>query len=258
MGRARRRSRGAGDREHGHRAGVPDRARRRAAEPRSRTRCASSRGGPSDRAPAHRMAQRRPEAGDRGRQRRVRRWRACTSSPTPTSSSRRATRPSSTRTCRSARSTAYEAIALVRKSPMEAMMRMALIGRHERMTAQRGGPARDRSARSSTPERLREAAQALAEKIAETVRRPWPNQAGALGSVGAGPHRRWQGRRRRARRHVGSPGPGRRPVAVRREAGAELAATVLTERGRSGSLNDRAGSGRQVDRPTRWCRIVCR
>src|SRR5205823_14009013 len=33
--------------------------------------------------------------------------------------------------------TAYEAIALVRKSPMEAIMRMALTGRHERLSAQR-------------------------------------------------------------------------------------------------------------------------
>src|SRR3954468_5460349 len=31
--------------------------------------------------------------------------------------------------------TAYEAIALVRKSPMEAIMRMALTGRHERLSA---------------------------------------------------------------------------------------------------------------------------
>src|SRR3954465_2071543 len=35
--------------------------------------------------------------------------------------------------------TAYEAIALVRKSPMEAICRMAFTGRHERMTAARAG-----------------------------------------------------------------------------------------------------------------------
>ena len=61
--------------------------------------------------------------------------------------------------------TAYEAIALVRKSPAEAVFRMALVGRHERLSARRAYdlgicsevlPAAD----------LRDAAADLAEKIA--------------------------------------------------------------------------------------------
>ena len=61
--------------------------------------------------------------------------------------------------------TAYEAIALVRKSPMEAIMRMALVGRHERITADRALQLGILS-EIVEPERLREAAQALADKIA--------------------------------------------------------------------------------------------
>ena len=63
---------------------------------------------------------------------------------------------------------AYETIALVRKSPMESVLRMALVGRHERITAERayelgiGSEVVD-------PDALRDRAQALAELIA---RRP--------------------------------------------------------------------------------------
>lgn len=61
--------------------------------------------------------------------------------------------------------TAYEAIALVRKAPMEAIMRMALVGRHERITAERALQLGILS--EVVPgERLRDAAQVLAEKIA--------------------------------------------------------------------------------------------
>lgn len=61
--------------------------------------------------------------------------------------------------------TAYEVIALARKAPMEAILRMALVGRHERITADR---ARELGILSEVvePERLHEAAQDLAEKIA--------------------------------------------------------------------------------------------
>jgi enoyl-CoA hydratase len=62
--------------------------------------------------------------------------------------------------------TAYEAIALVRTSPMEPVMRMALVGRHERMSAQRAHELGMISEVVDPPERLREAAQELAEKIA--------------------------------------------------------------------------------------------
>jgi enoyl-CoA hydratase len=61
---------------------------------------------------------------------------------------------------------AYETIALVRKSPMEAILRMALAGRHERISAER---AYELGICSEVvpPDRLRERAQELAERIAE-------------------------------------------------------------------------------------------
>jgi enoyl-CoA hydratase len=61
---------------------------------------------------------------------------------------------------------AYEVIALVRKSPMEPITRMALAGRHERLTAER---AHQLGVLSEVvePGRLRERAQELAELIAE-------------------------------------------------------------------------------------------
>lgn len=62
--------------------------------------------------------------------------------------------------------TAYEAIGLARKMPFEAVMRMALVGRHERMSAQRAYELGMISEVVDPPERLREVAQDLAEKIA--------------------------------------------------------------------------------------------
>ena len=61
---------------------------------------------------------------------------------------------------------AYEAIGLLRKMPVEAVMRMALVGRHERMSAQRALELGMISQIVDPPERLREEAQALAERIA--------------------------------------------------------------------------------------------
>jgi enoyl-CoA hydratase len=61
--------------------------------------------------------------------------------------------------------TAYEAIALVRKSPMEAIMRMALVGRHERISADRAHQLGILS-EVVDPARLHDAAQELAERIA--------------------------------------------------------------------------------------------
>ena len=61
--------------------------------------------------------------------------------------------------------TAYEAIALVRKSPMEATMRMALTGRHERLSAARAFQLGILS-EVVAPEDLSARAQALAEDIA--------------------------------------------------------------------------------------------
>jgi enoyl-CoA hydratase/carnithine racemase len=59
-----------------------------------------------------------------------------------------------------------EMITLMRKIPVEAVMRMALVGRHERMSAQRAYELGMVSEVIDPPERLREAAQELAEKIA--------------------------------------------------------------------------------------------
>jgi enoyl-CoA hydratase/carnithine racemase len=61
--------------------------------------------------------------------------------------------------------TAFEGIGLVRRSPMEPVLRMALVGRHERMGAER---ARQLGIVSEVvaPERLRERAQELGELIA--------------------------------------------------------------------------------------------
>lgn len=61
---------------------------------------------------------------------------------------------------------AYETIGLARKSPMEAVMRMALVGRHERIDARRAYDLGILSQIVDPPERLDEEAQALAEKIA--------------------------------------------------------------------------------------------
>jgi enoyl-CoA hydratase/carnithine racemase len=60
-----------------------------------------------------------------------------------------------------------EAIGLIRKMPAEAVMRMAFVGRYERMSAQRAYELGMISQVVDPPERLREAAQELAEKIAK-------------------------------------------------------------------------------------------
>ena len=59
-----------------------------------------------------------------------------------------------------------EAIGLIRKVPAEAVMRMALVGRYERMSAARAFELGMVSEVVDPPERLREAAQELAEKVA--------------------------------------------------------------------------------------------
>jgi enoyl-CoA hydratase len=61
---------------------------------------------------------------------------------------------------------AIEAIGLLRKMPFEAVMRMALVGRHERMSAERAYQLGMISQIVDPPEKLRDEAQALAEKIA--------------------------------------------------------------------------------------------
>ena len=62
---------------------------------------------------------------------------------------------------------AIEAIALLRKMPFEAVMRMALVGRYERMNAERAYELGMISQIVDPPERLRDAAQELGETIAK-------------------------------------------------------------------------------------------
>ncbi|EHI10530.1 enoyl-CoA hydratase/isomerase [Mycolicibacterium thermoresistibile ATCC 19527] len=61
---------------------------------------------------------------------------------------------------------ALETIGLMRRMPAEAVFRMALVGSHERLTAQRAYELGMISQVVDPPERLREVAQELAEKIA--------------------------------------------------------------------------------------------
>lgn len=61
---------------------------------------------------------------------------------------------------------ALETIALMRKVPAEAVLRMALVGSHERLTAQRAYELGMISQIVDPPEDLRDAAQELAERIA--------------------------------------------------------------------------------------------
>ena len=62
---------------------------------------------------------------------------------------------------------AMEAIALLRKMPFEAVMRMALVGRYERMPVERAYELGMISQIVDPPEKLRETAQELAETIAK-------------------------------------------------------------------------------------------
>jgi enoyl-CoA hydratase/carnithine racemase len=61
---------------------------------------------------------------------------------------------------------AYETIGLARRMPFEAVMRMALLGRHERISAERALQLGMISQVVEPPSALRAEAQALAEKIA--------------------------------------------------------------------------------------------
>jgi enoyl-CoA hydratase/carnithine racemase len=61
---------------------------------------------------------------------------------------------------------AIEAIGLMKRIPVEAVMRMAFVGRHERLSAQRAYELGMISQVVDPPERLRDEAQGLAEKIA--------------------------------------------------------------------------------------------
>jgi len=95
--------------------------------------------------------------------------------------------------------TAYEGIALARKSPMESILRMALVGRHERVGAAR-------------------AYQLGILSRAELPRCDGRHQARPLGCARGRPDRCVPRRWRRARIDVGTPRPRGRSRRVRREA----------------------------------------
>ena len=75
-----------------------------------------------------------------------------------------------------------EAIGLIRKMPAEAVMRMAFVGRHERMSAERALELGMISQIVDPPDQLRAEAQALAEKVAKNSPRPWPRPSGPSGA----------------------------------------------------------------------------
>ena len=119
---------------------------------------------------------------------------------------------------------AYEVIALVRKSPMEPIVRMALAGRHERITAERARQLGILSEVVDPPERLREARPGPGRQDRpQLARRHGRHQAGALGRPGGGAHRRLPRRERGAGGHVGTPRPGGGPARLHRQARAPVA-----------------------------------
>ena len=105
-----------------------------------------------------------------------------------------------------------EAIGLMKKMPVEAVMRMAFVGRHERLSAQRAYELGMISEIVDPPERLRDAAQALAEKIARNSPAAMAATKRALwGALELGLTDACKAGAAGARVDVGSPRPGGRP-----------------------------------------------
>ena len=118
---------------------------------------------------------------------------------------------------------AYELIGLARRMPFEAVLRMALVGRHERMSADRALALGMVSQVVDPPERLREEAQALAEKIARNSPAAMAATKRALwGALEQGLTDACKAGASGARLHVGAPRPGRRSRRLCREAGAAV------------------------------------
>ena len=132
---------------------------------------------------------------------------------------------------------AIEAIGLTRKMPVEAVMRMALVGRHERMSAERALELGMISQVVDPPERLRDEAQALAEKIARNSPAAMAATKRALwGALEAGLTDACRAGREGAGLHVGPPRPGGGPARLRREARAAVGAADAP--GMTGSLRE--------------------
>ena len=166
MGRARRRSRRAGDRQHRQRQGVLHRYGRRAGRSRQGRDAPALTPDPRRRAEDLVVALRGVEAGDRRGQRRVRgRWTA------PGGRRRHRHRRRDRRSfvdphVSVGQAVAYEAITLLRKSPMEAITRMALSGRGERISADARLPARHRLRRRPRRRTARDRRDSLAAAVA--------------------------------------------------------------------------------------------
>ncbi len=113
----------------------------------------------------------------------------------------------------------YEGVGLSHKMAFEPIMRMALVGRYERMPAARALQLGMVSQVVDPPERLRDEAQApRREDREELARGDAGHQACAVGCAGVRAHRRVPRREPGAGGHVGPPRPGRRPARVLREA----------------------------------------
>ena len=107
----------------------------------------------------------------------------------------------------------------MKRMPVEAVMRMAFLGRYERMPAQRAYELGMISEVVDPPERLREAAQELAEKIAQNSPSAMAATKRALwGAMEHGLTDACRAGRAGAGVDVGPPRPGGRPARVRREA----------------------------------------
>ena len=118
---------------------------------------------------------------------------------------------------------AIEAIGLIRKMPVEAVMRMALVGRYERIDAARAYELGMISQIVDPPEKLpRGRAGAGGEDRQELAGRHGGHQARPVGCPRARLDRCLQGRGQRAGVDMGSPGPGRRPKGLRRKARAAV------------------------------------
>ena len=132
---------------------------------------------------------------------------------------------------------AIEAIGLMKKMPVEAVMRMAFMGRYERIDAARAHELGMISEIVDPPETLRDRAQELAETIARNSPAAMAATKRALwGALELGPHRRVPGRRAGARGHVGPPRPGGGSARVRREARTPVAAPGGGAHRRTGRL----------------------
>ena len=123
--------------------------------------------------------------------------------------------------------TAYEAIGLIDKMPVEPVMRMALTGRYERMPAQRAYELGMISQIVDPPGgSARRGAGARREGGQELARRDARDEEGALGRGGDGPARRLLRGLAATDRDVGPSRPGRRPARVRREARSQMGRAV--------------------------------